>query len=532
VSTTYDALGRPVEYEDADGNVSGVSYDLLGRPVATSDGKGIQTVAYDEESGVATEMIDSAAGTFKASFNADGQMTEQILPDGLAQKVSYDAEGNAVALSYEKQTFCSSGCTWLEFSREDSIRGQVLREESTLGDREYGYDKAGRLTLAKEFGLGGACTTRAYAFDKDSNRTSMTAREPKAGGACDTESEGSKSSYSYDTADRLVGEGVEYDNLGRITSLPAKYSGGGKLTTGYYVNDLTHSQTQDGITNTYGLDAALRERERVREGGSEEGTEIYHYAAGSDSPAWTEEVGEEETTWTRNIGAIGGGLGALETSSGEVTLQLPDMHGDVVATAAVDPEATELLSTQRFDEFGNPLQIGFLEGGSAEYGWLGTKGRRTQLPSGVIQMGKRSYVPVIGRFISIDPVVGGSANAYDYVDADPVNGLDLNGEAKIECGEHVGVHNPHRSRHKPGHVNAVVTGQCVGSPALVAVTVHLTLYRNGRAIRTERASFAVTTTPTPSKKPTFVMPLKNAPKCRPGIYRAVAYITVNFPPPF
>ena len=49
-------------------------------------------------------------------------------------------------------------------------------------------------------------------------------------------------------------------------------------------------------------------------------------------PAWTEEVAKS-TTWTRSIGALGGSLGAIETSNGEVTLQLADMHGDVVATA-------------------------------------------------------------------------------------------------------------------------------------------------------------------------------------------------------
>jgi hypothetical protein len=42
-------------------------------------------------------------------------------------------------------------------------------------------------------------------------------------------------------------------------------------------------------------------------------------------------------------------------------------------------------------------------------------------------MGVRSYVPALGRFTSVDPVVGGSATAYDYSNADPVNQSDLTG---------------------------------------------------------------------------------------------------------
>ncbi|WP_239335448.1 RHS repeat-associated core domain-containing protein [Frankia sp. CiP3] len=42
-------------------------------------------------------------------------------------------------------------------------------------------------------------------------------------------------------------------------------------------------------------------------------------------------------------------------------------------------------------------------------------------------MGVRLYNPLTGRFLQVDPVVGGNANAYDYCTGDPINCTDLDG---------------------------------------------------------------------------------------------------------
>jgi RHS repeat-associated protein len=411
----YDSLGRAVSYEDADGNKAETSFDLEGRPVTTKDGKGSQTVRYDPASGLPVELEDSAAGKFTATYDADGNLLSRTLPDGLTAETTYNSVDEAMGLTYTKASYCGASCTWLQFALERSISGQIVSETGTLGTDRYGYDKAGRLTTAQETPQGGQCTTRAYTYDADSNRTSLTTREPGIGGAC-AESGGTTQNHSYDSANRLLGSGLIYDNFGRITRLPREYAGK-TLTTSYFANDMVAAQTQGEVTNTFTLDASLRQRSRLQAGGLE-GIETFHYDGPSDSPAWT----ERGQTWTRNITGIGGELAAVQESGKEITLQLTNLHGDVSATAPIDPEVTSLKGTFSFDEFGTPTS-----GSSGRYGWLGGKQRRTELPSGVVQMGARSYVPELGRFLTPDLVQGGSANPYDYADQDPINNLDLAG---------------------------------------------------------------------------------------------------------
>jgi RHS repeat-associated protein len=83
-----------------------------------------------------------------------------------------------------------------------------------------------------------------------------------------------------------------------------------------------------------------------------------------------------------------------------------------------------VAGSQVTDEWGGPIAGGTVD---SRYSWLGGKKRSVALPSGAVLMGVRVYVPQLGRFLQVDPVLGGSASAFDYCFADPVNCTDLDG---------------------------------------------------------------------------------------------------------
>jgi RHS repeat-associated protein len=429
-TTGYDTFGRVTSYADTDGVQSTTSYDLLGRASVTSDGQQSTTTSYDtggENRGLATQIVDGQAGTITGTYDPDGNLVTENWPNGIVATHTYNETGTQTGITYT-QTGCGQPSCVL-YTETDLIgsTGDVAAVD-TGNTTAYAYDNAGRLTTFQDDGAGTGCVTRTYGFGstysgKASDRTSLTTYTPNADGSCQTATGGTTKTWTYDSADRPTTVGYTYDSLGRTTTVPAadtQLPTAGNLTATYNVNDLVHTLTSGGATSTYNLDV---DNQRIRSWTDTVGTtHTNHYNDTTDSPSWTN---EGNGTWTRPINGLAG-MAVLATGGGSTNLawQLCDIHGDVIATVNNTDIGLDTVSTS--DEFGNMTNTA--ETGADRYAWLGTKQRAADNPDGIILMGVRLYNPALGRFLSVDPISGGSANRYDYGSANPITHYDLDGQ--------------------------------------------------------------------------------------------------------
>jgi RHS repeat-associated protein len=237
--------------------------------------------------------------------------------------------------------------------------------------------------------------TLSYVLDAVGNWTSRTVN-------------GTTTSYTYDSADRITAAGTNSYTWNDDGSLASRTVGG--TTTSFtwdYEAQLTALSSGPGFT----YDASGRRVSRTAGGTT---TTFLH-----DGGAVLLEQQSGTTTANYTYG------NALLSRSGET------QHFDGLGSARTTTSSTEVINaTGTYEAYGQSL--GGTGSSATPYCYGATSGYRNDGDAGLLHIGARWYDPSIGRWISADTYLGDvtsplERNRYLYCNGDPVNYTDPTG---------------------------------------------------------------------------------------------------------
>jgi RHS repeat-associated protein len=283
--------------------------------------------------------------------------------------------------------------------------------------------------------------TRAYTYDADGNRTSVTEA-------------GVSFYYFYDATDALVTKnttdiapnpltpcatlGFCYDDWGDLTTSSPGAPDSNILVPTTYTYDagghlLTIADGNPAHTVVFTLDALSRNASQAVGGGS---ATTYAYLGTSDTVSSMSQ-GPTVTT-TSLIDAIGDRIGQ-GTSAGLAAYLVADLHGNIVAALSAGSTPT-LLSAYRYDAYGETCGAWSADTGSIAVPWR-FQGRLLESATGATDLydfAARSYDPSLGAFTSFDSTTGSAQNPltlnrYLYANANPATLVDPDGHAASKC---------------------------------------------------------------------------------------------------
>ena len=174
-----DAVGRVTRIISAAGRFTDYTYDTCGRLVTESVGLNEPVRVTDPVTGASSWEEPTRWAVTTLVYDAASQVIERHTPDGLVEKMTYDAAGRLTKVQAGRRV---ATYEW------DACNQLVRVQDSTFGTRRYAYNELGQLVRVTD-GLG---NRTFFAYDADGLLTSVT--DPT----------GAITEYEYDAAGRIL----------------------------------------------------------------------------------------------------------------------------------------------------------------------------------------------------------------------------------------------------------------------------------------------------------------------------------------
>lgn len=379
--------------------------------------------------------------------NAAGQVTSELLGNGLTQTRTYDALFRITAITASNGGGAVHNLTY----SFDTVGNVVQRQSLTQNVTEnFAYDVLNRLTSASGPGL----VTRSFDYNAVGNMTyksdvgaysypALTAARPHA---VSSVSGGGNpfsvtASYSYDANGNLTASsGTLYPGAGSVAfSRTLSYSSFNMPST------LTHVQGGSTYSYTYTYSADHERVKLVTVRPTDTLTTVYVHPGGGGLLYEKEARASDGVVEHKHYVSGAGLIGVFVTKSAYASGEGPEMRyyhkdhlGSVVAItngagALIERLAYEAYGERRFPSGGSEDRSSPLIGISTDRGFTGHEHLDEM---NLIHMNGRVYDPVLGRFMTPDPFVGNatdlqSYNRYSYVNNNPLMYTDPSGYFKL-----------------------------------------------------------------------------------------------------
>jgi RHS repeat-associated protein len=457
----YDAAGNLKELKDPEGRTTTYSYDPGNRlkEVSYSD-LTTKPVSYEYNKDGDATIVKDATGTTTNTYDELDRLTESKNGNAEVVKYEYNLGNQAIKITYPNAKSITQGfdlagrlgkvTDWLgnetkfSYNRNSMPKTTTFPATSTNKD-EYEYNQADQLT--KTTTLKGAETLASLVYARDNAAQLKSATQKGLPGI-------EKPEYGYDERERMTsgaGSSFEYDAANNPTKVAAATfsydvanqlkEGGGNKYTFNNMGQRAKATPTTGPATTYGYDQAgnLISVKRPEEGKTTKIEDSYAYDGTGLRASQTINGTTTHMAWdTADALPLLLYDGANYYLYGPEGLPFEQITSETATYLHHDQQGSTRLLTNAAGETKGAYTYtpyGATEGhtGTATTP-LGYDSEYRSEDTGLIYLRKRAYDPTTAQFISVDPLVMETGEAYGYAGQSPVNAGDPSGLCWCEGG--------------------------------------------------------------------------------------------------